>query len=40
MHTMLVKGPVDTQRLFGKGMTDDELEASYRGMRDVDACEA
>ncbi|MER6630556.1 oxygenase MpaB family protein [Streptomyces sp. NPDC000987] len=35
VHATLVKGPVDAQRLFGKGMTDDELEAYYRGMRDV-----
>ncbi|MEU5097004.1 oxygenase MpaB family protein [Streptomyces sp. NPDC020996] len=35
VHATLVKGPVDAQRLFGKGMTDGELEAYYRGMRDV-----
>ncbi|WP_268249439.1 oxygenase MpaB family protein [Streptomyces poonensis] len=35
VHATLVKGPVDAQRLFGKGMTADELEEYYRGMRDV-----
>ncbi|MFI1166916.1 oxygenase MpaB family protein [Streptomyces sp. NPDC020801] len=35
VHATLVKGPVDAQRLFGKGMTEDELEEYYRGMRDV-----
>jgi uncharacterized protein (DUF2236 family) len=35
VHATLVKGPVDAQRLFGKGMSDTELAAYYRGMRDV-----
>lgn len=35
VHATLVKGPVDAQRLFGKGMPEEELEEYYRGMRDV-----
>lgn len=35
VHATLVKGPVDAQSLFGKGMTDEETEAYYREMRDV-----
>ncbi|MFD3736063.1 oxygenase MpaB family protein [Streptomyces sp. NPDC058632] len=35
VHATLVKGPVDAQRLFGKGMRQEELEEYYRGMRDV-----
>ncbi|MFJ9025921.1 oxygenase MpaB family protein [Streptomyces sp. NPDC102259] len=35
VHATLVKGPVDAQRLFGKGMSADELDEYYRGMRDV-----
>ncbi|NUS11891.1 MAG: DUF2236 domain-containing protein [Streptomyces sp.] len=35
VHATLVKGPVDAQRLFGKAMTDAELEEYYQGMRDV-----
>ncbi|MFD6552871.1 oxygenase MpaB family protein [Streptomyces sp. NPDC058398] len=35
VHATLVKGPVDAQSLFGKGMTAQETEAYYREMRDV-----
>ncbi|WP_328498001.1 DUF2236 domain-containing protein [Streptomyces sp. NBC_00414] len=35
VHATLVKAPVDGQRLFGKGMTDEETEQYYREMRDV-----
>lgn len=35
VHATLVKGPVDAFRLFGKGMSDGELDEYYRGMRDV-----
>lgn len=35
VHATLVKGPVDAQNLFGKGMTEEETEEYYREMRDV-----
>ncbi|MFS8198355.1 oxygenase MpaB family protein [Streptomyces sp. CWNU-52B] len=35
VHATLVKAPVDGQRLFGKGMTEEETERYYREMRDV-----
>ncbi|MFD7130970.1 oxygenase MpaB family protein [Streptomyces sp. NPDC059894] len=35
VHATLVKGPVDAQRLFGKGMAEQDLEEYYREMRDV-----
>ncbi len=35
VHATLVKGPVDAQRLFGRGIPEEELEEYYRGMRDV-----
>ncbi|NBM19635.1 DUF2236 domain-containing protein [Streptomyces sp. GC420] len=35
VHATLVKGPVDAQRLFGKGLDEAQLEEYYREMRDV-----
>ncbi|WP_229916475.1 oxygenase MpaB family protein [Streptomyces fructofermentans] len=35
VHATLVKGPVDAQRLFCRGMTQGEVEEYYREMRDV-----
>ena len=35
VHATLVKGPVDAQSVFGKGMTEQEAEEYYREMRDV-----
>ncbi|MEU4046370.1 oxygenase MpaB family protein [Streptomyces antibioticus] len=35
VHATLVKGPVDALTVFGRGMSEGELEEYYRGMRDV-----
>lgn len=35
VHATLVMGAVDAHRLFGKGMTSEQVEAYYQEMRDV-----
>ncbi|RNL82199.1 oxygenase MpaB family protein [Halostreptopolyspora alba] len=35
VHATLVKGPVDAQRLFGRGMSEEEVEGYYQEMRGV-----
>ncbi|MDB1088304.1 oxygenase MpaB family protein [Streptomyces sp. ACA25] len=35
VHATLVKGPVDAQRLFGRGLRPEVVEEYYREMRDV-----